>query len=305
MVRELSLVGVDPGRYTAAQPRLPGRQPDGRLTVEPSADGSARSALLEALTREMRTTLALVSGYSQTLLHLDLADEERGRYLARISIASEHVAELTEEVLSITASENDGRPRCQAVAISSLVSQLTRQLSEEQDPPTMIARVPADLPLVSADPVWIVTVLRILVAATAGSSLDDRAVRLDATSTGDWVVLSAQAGGEQGPHETSKSGSPTASSSRPIESAEQGPSSMVGDATSKHHSHLPSSSVVDPETRPALDFCRKLVEAHGGRLWLNRGESGERVSISLPRYWTAETTVQAIGSRRLAGALRP
>ncbi|MGA3029412.1 MAG: histidine kinase dimerization/phospho-acceptor domain-containing protein [Candidatus Limnocylindrales bacterium] len=305
MVRELRLIGVDPSHPTALQPRLGGRPADRDLRVERTADGSAREALLEALAREVRTALALVSGYSQTLLHLDLADEERGRYLARISVASEHVAELTEEVLSVTASENDGLPQCQAVAISGLLSQLGRQLVDEADPPMLIARVPADLPLVSADPVWIGAVLRILVAATASGSVYGRSVRLEATSTREWVVISAQAGGEQFENETSNSRSPIGPSSHRMESAEQATASGGRAGSSNHRSYLGASRVGDLDTRPGLDFCRKLVEAHGGQLWLNGSGSSERVSISLPRYWAAEAPVQSGSSRRLVGALEP
>jgi two-component system sensor histidine kinase KdpD len=304
MVRELRLIGADPVRRASQPARSGGRSRDRYASVVQTADDSARSALLEALSRELRTTLALVSGYSQTLLHLDLDDEERGRYLARISVASEHVAELTEEVLSVTTSKNDGRPMCQAVAISSLLSQLGRQLDEETDPPRLIVQLPAALPLVNADPVWIVSVLRILVTATASDSADGRAVRIGARSTGAWVVVSAQGGDEPLASETSDSGSLLESRS-PRVGAPALAAASVGRASSFDHDiKLLAPDGADVSSRPGLDFCRQLVKAHGGRIWLDETSAGVRVSFSLPRYWPKPMPVEGRDAGRMVGVLK-
>jgi signal transduction histidine kinase len=259
--------------------------------------------LLEALSREVRTTLALVSGYSQTLLHLDLDDEERVRDLARISIASEHVAELTEEMLLVTASKNDGRPLCQAVAISSLLSHLGRQLAEEAHPLRLIPQLPAQLPLASADPVWIGRVLRNLVTTTARGSADGRAVRVDARSTGQWVVVSVQ-GGEEPLENQTPPGSLIPPRPHRIGSAESAAASGGRAGSLSHRFDLPAPSVGDLSTRPGLDLCRQLVEAHGGRIWLDETASGVRVSFSLPRYRPDATSVERPRAQVMVGALK-
>jgi len=304
MVQGLKLVSADPIRPIAPPARFARGLRDRDASAGQTADGSAESALVEALSREVRTTLALVSGYSQTLLHLDLDDEERGRYLARISIASEHVAELTEEMLSVTASRNDGRPLCQAVAISSLLSHLGRQLAEEADPPRLIAQLPAELPLVSADPLWIVRVLRNVVMTAAGGSADSRAVRMDARSTGEWVVVSVQGGEEPRGNETPDPGWPMAPRSHRIGSAQSAIASAGRTGSLSLRFDRPASRVGDLSTRPGLDLCRQLVEAHGGRIWLDETASGVRVSFSLPRYWPEATPVERRGADCLAGSLK-
>jgi signal transduction histidine kinase len=304
MVQGLGLVSPDPIRSITPPARLTRGPRDRDASAGQIADGSAKSALLEALSREVRTTLALVSGYSQTLLHLDLDDEERGRDLARISIASEHVAELTEEMLSVTASKNDGRPLCQAVSISSLLSHLGRQLAEEGDPPRLIAQLPAELPLASADPVWIVRVLRDLVRTTARGSADGRAVRVDARSTGEWVVVSVQGGEEPLGNQTPNPGSPTVPRSHRMGSAESATASAGRAGSLNHRFGSPAWRVGDLSTRPGLDLCRQLVEAHGGQIWLNETASGVRVSFSLPRYRPEATPVERRGAGCLAGALK-
>jgi len=254
------------------------------------AGGSAKSALLEVLSREVRATLALVSGYSQTLLHLDLDDEGRERYLTRISIASQHVAELTDAMLSVTASRDDGRPFSQAVAISNLISRLGREFAEEADPPRLIAQLPPELPLVSADPVSIGRVLRNFVAAIAGGSAQHRAVLVDARSTGDWVVVSVQ---------------PCLDSIGPAETGSPNPEPPAGRPGSLSRSFdAPARGIVDESERSGLDLCRQLVEAHGGRVWVDEVASGERLSFSLPRHHAEATRVESRGVPAAIGELK-
>jgi signal transduction histidine kinase len=273
MVQELRLVSPRADRPSSRRGHLDAAG-DGARSGWQLTDGSARSALLEVLSREVRATLALVSGYSQTLLHLDMDDEGRGRYLARISIASQHVAELTEAMLSVTVSQDDGRPFCQAVAMGNLISLLDREFEEEADPPQLISRLPADLPLVNADPVWIGCVLRNLVTTIAGGSADGRAVLVDARSTGDWVVVCVQPCLESIGTQTSDADSPKASVA--ATTRREGPLS--------HRFDLPTTSLVEESARSGLDLCRQLVEAHGGRIWLDEVASGVRLSFSLPRH---------------------
>jgi signal transduction histidine kinase len=304
MVQGVGLVAADPnGSITPQAPQTRGTG-DANSRAGQAQGGSAKSALLEALSQEVRTTLALVSGYSQTLLHLDLTDEERGRALARISVASQHVAEVTEEMFLVTNSKNDGRPLCQAVSIGSLLSHLSRQLAEEPDPPRLTVHLPADLPLASADPVWIGHVLRDLVTTTARSAGDGRVVRVEARSTGDWVVVGVQGGEEplvsgpnplppstQQPHRVGATESATA------------PTARAGSVS--HHFDLPVSGSGDPSTRPSLDLCRQLVEAHGGRVWLDETASGELVSFSLPRYRPDPAAIETPRTRVMVAALKP
>jgi signal transduction histidine kinase len=66
---------------------------------------------------------------------------------------------------------------------------------------------------------------------------------------------------------------------------------------------LPASLAGDLGTGPGLDYCRQLVEAHGGRIWLDETASGVRVSFSLPRYWPEEPAVEKRGADGLVGAL--
>jgi len=298
MVRELRFVSPDrlgpmdgPARITADRG---GGGPDPR-----ARDASAKAALLAAISRDMRTTLALVSGYSQTVLHLDLDDKERARCLTRISLATERVAELTNEMLSLTASQDDGRPACQPIAISGLLSLLSRQFAEEGGAPRLIAQIPAELPLVNADPLWILNVLRILVATIGIGSTEERPVQIEARTIGEWVVVSAQSG--DGPRSST-----TASARSPSTQRGRGASSPKWTALSRErtgptsHRFDPRVSSEDSGAGPALDLCRQLIEAHGGWIWIDELASGTRVSFALPRYWPEAGKAE----RRHRGGLR-
>jgi signal transduction histidine kinase len=302
MVRKLTLVSPDLlGPMDAPARGQHARRRGDRAPYQ--GDTSAKSALLEALSRDVRTTLALVSGYSQTLLHIDLEDEERDHFLTRISIATEHVAELTNEMLSLTTSQDGGRPACQPVALSGLLSQLGRQFAEEEDPPRLISQIPAELPLVSADPLWIVTVLRILVATIGRGSTEGLPVQIGARTIGDWVVVSAQRGYAPPLKTTASPGSPATQRWPEVRSPRW--MALGGDrAGTVSHRFDVQVSGEDSSARPGLDFCRQLVEAHGGRIWIDESASGAGVSFSLRRYWSGSSPAERREPHSLAGAVK-
>ncbi len=80
--------------------------------LEPLAAG-ARSGDAVAATDQLRRTLALISGYSQTLLHLQLDEAERSHYLNGIVRAVESLSEQAEEILDLVVDHGPppvGRP---------------------------------------------------------------------------------------------------------------------------------------------------------------------------------------------------
>ena len=70
-----------------------------------------RARRVAALSFELRSTLALISGYSQALLHLPLGDDSRRQYLEQIPVAAANLAELVNEILGATdEAEAEARP---------------------------------------------------------------------------------------------------------------------------------------------------------------------------------------------------
>jgi len=62
-----------------------------------------RAAEVVAASDQLRRTLALISGYSQTLLHLQLDEAERSRCLHGMVRAVETLSEQADEILGLVA----------------------------------------------------------------------------------------------------------------------------------------------------------------------------------------------------------
>lgn len=96
--------------------------------LEPRAVG-ARSGDAVAATDRLRRTLALISGYSQTLLHFQLDEAERSHYLDGMVRAVESLSEQAEEILGLVA-EHGAVPEGQPVVAPERPSAATGNGSE-------------------------------------------------------------------------------------------------------------------------------------------------------------------------------
>ncbi len=91
-----------------APPASPQRRLDGPAgAIDAEGPEGTRPTLAGAASDQLRTTLALISGYSQTLLNLELDDDERRQYLNGIVLAVDDLSEQAEEILAIA--EDDAR----------------------------------------------------------------------------------------------------------------------------------------------------------------------------------------------------
>ena len=234
--------------------------------VESMAGDGEWPLLAGAMTQELHAALALISGYSQSLLHLPLDDETRRRYLERILSATDALSEFADRVLEV-GGPGGGRPvlRRQPVAVDWMVDRLVRQLASEQDLGIVHRRLPSDLPLVDVDPAWITHVLRNLVrnAVTHGrgrpETVDD-AVTIAARDAGSEVVVTVSDGG----------------------------AGFAQDERQLAFRAMRGGRERRAADRAGLGFglylCRELVEAHGVRIWIEESSSGAAVSFTLPTY---------------------
>ncbi len=262
MVQEFRPVPLHSARHAQMA-----RSGDPAPPAAPRHASEAAAVLLEAVSREMRTTLAIANGYCQTLLHIDLDDVERARCLERIAAANDHIADLSNEMLELTAAGEGGHPVCRPVAISAVMAQLRRQLGEAEDEPRFVARLPIDLPLVIADPLWIVNVLKVMVATLGGDPpADQRLVHLDVRTTQDRVVISARVG----------------------EGREPIPGRYVPTSSTRVLALRVGSG--ESIAQPGLELCRQLVEAQRGVMWIDERPSETRISFTLPRFWPEEAS---------------
>ena len=106
---QLSAAAVGGRARVGAPPAAPATRRPAGPSDEGEVEGpdGSRPTLAGAASDQLRTTLALISGYSQTLLNLELDDDERRQYLNGIVLAVDNLSEQAGEILAIA--EDDTR----------------------------------------------------------------------------------------------------------------------------------------------------------------------------------------------------
>ncbi len=233
----------------------------------PGASRTLRSILVAAAAHELRSTLSLVSGYSQSLQYLGLDAATRRQYLERIISAATTLTECADELVELA---DDERPPLQRepMAVAWLVERANRELAGD-GPGVLECSVDPGLPLVEVDPTWVLHVMRNLIAnarrhGAAGT------VRIRARGAGDAVVVSVVDGGP---------GIDPADRPHVFEPFYRGAQART--------SGTPGSGI-------GLYVCRRLVEAQGGEIWLDETGTGTSISFSLPLWRASAARASAL-----------
>jgi K+-sensing histidine kinase KdpD len=212
------------------------------------------SLLASAVSDDLRASLSLVGGYSQTLLHLPLDEEARDHHVAGLLAATGAVAQAAQEVLDLVLA-TAGRPGLHRRPVTAdwLLDRLGRTGTNEPDG-GIEWRADSGLPLVEVDPAWITHALRILVMHAQRISGAPR-VMVHAHGNASSVVLTVRS--IPTTPDVSRRRQAVGVFPRPVAARSEG-----GDAH--------------------LGLCRQIVEANGGNLRVD--ETPERcfATISLP-----------------------
>jgi PAS domain S-box-containing protein len=227
------------------------------LRAERAAE-ELRASFLAAVSHELRTPLALISGYVDSLLDLGLDPAAQRRSVERIGFAAARLQALVDELLDLTQLEHASLALHRSrVEVAELLDTVIGGLGEWPGMPPVRVTVPAGLPDVSVDAVRIGHVLVNLVDNArryAGpGSIEIRARRQRST-----VVITVE---DDGP------GIP------PEERVLVFDRLYRGRAAREAH---PGGAGL------GLHVCRRLVEAHGGRIWIEPDPGRSAVSFSLP-----------------------
>ncbi len=243
----------DDGR---AQPSL-GAAPDRPPGHRPRID---KAVVAGAIYHELRSTLGLISGYSESLLRLDLDEPTRRRYLERLASAAASLSEIADQLLDLAAAD-PRRPivRRQPVSLAWLAERLAADAAAEVPGAVVHLDVDPALPLVDADPIWLGLVLRNLLrnALTHGRGRAAEA-RLRIARAGGSVV---------------------------VEVADEGPGFDPGErelAFGLFFRGRQARSTGREGLGLGLYLCRALIEAHGGSIWIEDATPGATVAFSLP-----------------------
>ena len=217
-----------------------------------------RASFLAAVSHELRTPLALIGGYVDSLLDLELDAAAQRRSVERIGDAATRLNLLVDELLDLTQLEHAsmGLHRTR-VDLAALLGVFTRDLGESPGMPAVHVAVPSDLPPVDVDAQRIGHVLGNL-ADNARKYGGEGPVTITARRSRGMVVVTVQ---DTGP------GIAADERSLVFDRFYRGRTARAGE---QRGSGL------------GLYVCRRLIEAHGGRIWVEPEDGRSAISFSLP-----------------------
>jgi signal transduction histidine kinase len=220
-----------------------------------------REGFVATVSHELRTPLALIRGYADTLLHLELDAATERSYVERIHQVTDRLAALVTQILDVTRLDADPLVLERAPAsFAALVARLRGDLVLSGDDGRLVVGLSADLPPIDVDSGRIGQVLENVVA-NAIKYAPEGPVVIGARVEGDWLVATVDDDGI---------GIPEAERRLVLE-----PFHRAGNV---RESRIPGTGL-------GLYICRRLIEAHGGELRiLDRpdGRAGTRIAFSLP-----------------------
>jgi PAS domain S-box-containing protein len=227
------------------------------LRAERAAE-ELRASFLAAVSHELRTPLALISGHVESLLGLGLDPVAERRSVERIGLAAARLQALVDELLDLTQAEHASLALHRVrVSVRELLDSVVGGLGEWPGMPPVHVTLPVALPDINVDPVSIGHVLVNLVD-NARRYAGTGAIEIRARRQRSTVVITVEDAGPGIP---------------PDERVLVFDRLYRGRAARDAH---PGG------TGTGLHVCRRLVEAHGGRIWIEPDAGRSAVSFSLP-----------------------
>ncbi len=217
-----------------------------------------KSALMGSVSHDLRTPLATIKTGITALLQRDLTwDHDTQREL--LVAANDEVDRLTRlisNLLDVSRIEAGAlRPDRQWYEIGELIREAVRRIDGRLSDRAITVEVPDDLPLVFVDYVQIQQVITNLIENAAKYAPKGTSIHVDAAVLGSDLVMRVR---DHGP------GIPATEAERIFSKFYR-----IG----RQHGG----------TGLGLAICRGLVEAHGGRIWLeNPGQPGAVLTVALP-----------------------
>jgi two-component system sensor histidine kinase KdpD len=217
-----------------------------------------RNSLLSAVSHDLRTPLATITGVTSTLASDDALDAATRRELAQSAYdEADRLNRLVSNLLDMTKIESGAiRVQKEWQPLEEVVGAALTRLEGRLASRSVQVVVPTGLPLVPLDGVLIEQVV---------INLLDNALKY--TPPGSPIAIEAQRGAE----------------GVTIGVADQGPGIPPGDEARIFEKFYRASSVAGRGSGLGLAICKGIVEAHGGRIWAeHRTGGGAAVRFTLP-----------------------
>jgi two-component system sensor histidine kinase KdpD len=196
------------------------------------------------------------------MLHLDLDTDAQRAYLERIDELTERLSGLVGQILDVTHLQADPLILERVpISFDALVTRLHGDLEGSGRAGRLQVELPAHLPPIEVDGARVGQILENLVENAFKYGPADGVVRITATVEGSWLAVAVDDEGV---------GIPAPERSLVTEPFHR--------AWNVRESRIPGTGL-------GLFICRRLVEAHGGRLRLDDrpdGRPGTRVAFTLP-----------------------
>ena len=202
-----------------------------------------KADFLTTVSHQLRTPLALLRGYVDTLLHLDLSEQERAKFVAGIGDTTVRLEQLVAQILDVTRIE-EGHMELQRehVRLVDMVRRAITALPRQAYPSRVWAEVSADLPLLDVDPQRFEQVLINLLDNALKYSPPAGQVIIKAEQSGRRVLV------------------------RVLDEGIGIPPEEQADVFDKFHRASNARDLQLPGTGLGLFICRSIVQAHGGQM---------------------------------------
>jgi two-component system, OmpR family, sensor histidine kinase KdpD len=219
-----------------------------------------RSALLSAVSHDLRTPLAAITGAATTLREGDraLTPAQKADLLGAICLEAERLEQLVGNLLEMTRlASGTLRVKREWVPVEELVGSALTRLESRLNGRPVRTELPADLPLVSVDPVLAEQVFVNLVENVVKYTPPGSPLEISARTEPGHVV---------------------------IDVADRGPGIRGGQEGRIFEKFFRGEHPGVSGAGLGLAICRGIVEAHGGKLSAeNREGGGALFRIRLPR----------------------
>jgi K+-sensing histidine kinase KdpD len=222
---------------------------------------SARDEFLASASHELRTPLSHIKGFISTLRQTDVEwdEETRQELLADAERETDRLATLIRDVLDMTRLQSGGADEGERAELNPAdvgaggLDRVRGRLSGRQ----VTVNVPAALPPILGDSAQLERVIANLLEnavkfSPPGSPLDLSGVAVDGA-----VELRIDDHGPGIPHDQLE-------------------------LIFERFYRIRSNSTPIPGTGLGLAICRRIIEAHGGRIWAENREHGARFIVRLP-----------------------